>query len=802
MGRVLGQVYLILVALLVVAFGAVLMRGGAVLMTLGGSAYYFPAGTMAVVAGMILLVNRKIWALWIYAAFLAITSAWALWEAGPHFWPLAGRLGLPAVLGALVAFCAPLLPQTGRRRAPTGGWVLGGWLLIIGVLATFAYAFQPIWLVRPARGAGAAVANPAPMPQAAAWTGFGRTAEGTQFAPFDQITAANVAQLKVAWTFRSGDIASGGKENQNTPLQVGERLYACSPSNKVFALEAATGKVAWSYDPQVGAGASPSWQRCRSLAYKDFGDGQAPAPAQGAAAPVAGPCQRRIYLTTADMRLIALDADDGKPCAGFGADGQVMLSAGMGPVVPGFYNPTSGPVVAGDNLIVGGWVMDNQAVDEPSGVVRAFDARTGAMAWAFDIGRPGVTTAPAAGETYTRGTPNMWSTPTYDAALGLVFLPMGNATPDMYGGQRSAATEEVGAAIVALDARTGARRWVFQTTHHDIWDYDLPSKPVLYDAPDDKGGRVPALIQTTKRGEIFMLDRRDGKPIAQVVEKPAPSGGLPGERLSPTQPYSVGMPEIRQGALSEAGMWGITPIDQLYCRIAFKRLKYQGDFTPPSTDWYLPHPSPYGTMNWGGISIDPVNDYLIVNDMRIMMKAKLIPRDGVDQAMTASGKKAPSVAGVVPMAGTPYGAVRAMVTSLLGVPCTAPPFGAMTAIDLNTRKIAWQRSLGTPKQIGPLGHPTGMTVPIGLPSLGGPVATKSGLIFYSGTADYFLRAMDVRTGREVWKSPLPVGAQSTPLVFSDPATGKEYVVVTAGGGRTAPDRGDYVIAYALPAPPP
>ncbi|OJU11973.1 MAG: quinate dehydrogenase [Caulobacterales bacterium 68-7] len=790
---VVGCAYRIVVAALTLLFGLALVVGGVQLLQLGGSPYYLIAGLVASLVAVLLLL-RSLWAAPVYAVLLLATLGWSLWEAGSAFWPLAARLGLPAVLGLLIAFAVPMLK--GGERFRTSSRLVGG-VFAVGLIGAFALAFQPIWTVR-AAGEPAPVANPLPMPEAADWLQYGRTPEGDQFAPFDQITPANVAQLKVAWTFRTGDLATGGKENQNTPLQIGDRLFACTPSNQVFALDAETGRQVWKYDPQVGAGASPSWQRCRSVAYHDLAPTPRPSP-QGAGWGEAAACERRLYLTTADMRLIAIDAANGQPCAAFGQNGVVALATGMGPVIPGFYNPTSGPVVAGDNLIVGGWVMDNQSTDEPSGVVRAFDLRTGALAWAYDVGRPGQPNPPPEGQTYTRGTPNMWSVPTYDAALGLVFLPMGNGTPDMYGGRRIAATDRVGAAIVALDARTGQERWVFQTTHHDIWDYDLPSKPVLYDVPNGAGGRLPALIQTTKRGEIFMLDRRTGRPIAEVQEKPVPStGALPGERLSPTQPYSVGMPQIRQGVLSEARMWGVTPLDQLACRIAFKSLKYDGDFTPPSTDWYLPHPSPYGTLNWGGVSVDRVHDYLVLNDMRIMMKAKLIPRPGVQSALTASGKKAPSVAGVVPMEGTPFGAVRAMVTSPLGVPCTEPPFGTMTAIDLKTRKIAWQRSLGTPKQIGPLGHGLGLPIPIGMPSLGGPVATKSGLVFYTGTADYFLRAMDVRTGREIWKSPLPVAGQATPTVFVSPASGRQFVVVTAGGGRTAPDRGDYIIAYALP----
>lgn len=776
--------------------GLYLAYGGVQLLQLGGSWYYLPVGILIAVSGVLLALGHVRGA-WLYGLSFVITVIWALFEAGLAFWPLAARLGLLAFIGLFVALLTPGLRGAASyrhvRQASRG--VAG--VLALGLLGALLAAFQPIWTVKP--GAAPELAQGyQPGDDGADWTNYGRTPDGTQFAPLDQITPDNVSKLQVAWTFRTGDFAYGGAENQNTPLQIGNVVYACTPTNQVFALDADSGKQIWTFDPKANAGYSPSWQRCRSLAYYEVPQSKATQSTAASDSPAAAACQRRIYLTTAHLRLIALDAANGQPCEGFGDGGFVSLAEDMGEIIPGFYNPTAGPVLAGDRLIVGGWVMDNQSVDEPSGAVRAFDAVTGQLAWAWDVGRPGVTTAPGPGEHYTRGTPNTWAVPTYDAELGLVYLPTGNGTPDMYGGHRTPETDRVSSSIVALDARTGAERWVFQTTRHDVWDYDLPSKPVLYDVPGGNGERIPALIQTTKRGEIFLLDRRSGKPIAEVVEKDVPTDGVPGERLSPTQPYSVGMPQIRQGRLTEAGMWGITPMDQLACRIAFRQLEYKGDFTPPSTRWYLPHPSPFGTMNWGGISIDKAHDYLIVNDMRIMMKARLIPRDEVSKATAQSGKAGPGVGGIVPMEGTPYGLSRAMVTSPLGVPCTDPPFGMMTAIDLKTRQIAWQRSMGTAEQLGPLGIKTGLPIPIGMPTLGGPVATASGLIFFTGTADYYLRAIDVKTGQEVWKSPLPVGAQSTPLVFKSPESGKQYVVVTAGGGRTAPDRGDYIIAYALP----
>lgn len=777
--------------ILVGLLGAAMAYGGVRLASLGGSAYYLVAG-VAMLASGVLLARRRLLGAGIFALVLSGSVAWAWWEAGPNFWALAGRLGMLAVLGVLVALLAPSLsnatPRRGLKAASYGvAAVLGLALIGAGV-----QAFRPIWLVAPARAPQVA-SDYQPGDDRQDWTGFGRTSDGQRFAPFTQIDKNNVSQLEVAWTFRTNDFAYGGGENQNTPLQIGGTLYACTPSNQVFAVDAVSGQQIWKFDPEVSSGSSPGWLRCRSLAYADLA-----LPETHASIPIdkGAVCQQRIYLTTGDMRLIALDAATGKPCAGFGDQGNVFLAEGMGKTIPGFYNPTSGPVLARGKLIVGGWVMDNQAVDEPSGVVRAFDAVTGKLAWAWDIGRPGQPNPPPAGEHYTRGTPNMWAVPTVDEALGLVYLPTGSATPDMYGGQRSAVVDKYSSAVVAVDVATGQERWVFQTTHHDLWDYDLPSKPVLYDAPDGKGGRIPALIQTTKRGEIFMLDRRTGTPIAEVEERPVPTKGLPGERFSPTQPYSVGMPQIREPELTERMMWGITPLDQLACRIEFKQLHYEGDFTPPNTAWYIPHPSPFGTMNWGGISIDRQHDLLLVNDMRIMMKARLLPRDTVNAALAASNKLVPGSAGVVPMDGTPYGAVRPMVTSPLGVPCSQPPFGTLTAIDMNTRQIVWQRSMGTVEQMGPLGIRTHLPMPLGMPTLGGPVATASGLVFFTGTVDYYLRAMDVATGEEIWKSPLPVGAQSTPLVYE--RDGRQFVVVTAGGARTTPERGDYIIAYALP----
>jgi quinate dehydrogenase (quinone) len=779
------KAYANLLGVILLLVGAYFLYGGYQLIALGGSAYYLIAGVV-LIAAAVLLFRKDVRVGHLYLAFFVVTIAWALWETGLQFWPLAARLGMFAVFGLLIALCLPKLRGAARiaRIRPLSYGTAGA--LAIALVTTFIGAFSPAWLVKPTY-VPAVAKDYKPGNEPDQWTGFGRTPKGEQFSPDSQINRENIGKLEVAWTFHTGDMTGNGRENQNTPLQIGNTLYPCTPTNQVFAVRGDTGEKLWHWDPKVTPKSTANWMRCRSLAYYDV-----PGLADDA------PGKRRIYVSTGDMRLVALDAATGKPVPGFGDDGTVFLATGMGAVIPGFYNPTSGPFVAGKNLIVGGWVMDNQSADEPSGVVRAFDAETGKLAWAWDVGRPGQPNPPAEGESYTRSTPNMWATPSYDAELNMVYLPTGNGTPDLYGGQRSAATDRVGASVIAVDATTGKEIWAFQLVHHDVWDYDLPSKPVLYDMPDGKGGRIPALVQAGKNGEIFVLDRRTGKPITRVEERAVPIKGVAGERLSPTQPYSVGMPSMRDPVLTEQMMWGITPLDQLNCRVQFKGLHYEGDYTPPQLTWYLQSPSWFGTTNWGGQSIDKQHDIMIVNDMRVMMKGRLLTRDDEIAETKKSGKGTDSTGGVVPMRKTPYGGNRAMVQSFLGVPCTNPPFGTMGAIDMRTQKMLWHRSLGTPSEFGPLGIKTHLPIELGMPTLGGAVTTGSGLVFFSATSDYYLRAMDVLTGETLWKSKLPVGAGSTPLVFTSPEDGRQYVVVTANGARSAPDFGDYIIAYALP----
>ena len=587
----------------------------------------------------------------------------------------------------------------------------------------------------------------------------------------------------MAWTFRTGDIpqsTGAGAEDQNTPLQIGDTVYTCTAYGKVFALDADTGAQRWKFDPQ---GSAPNWQRCRGLGYSE-------APAPAGAQPTA--CTKRLFLPTGDARLIAINAETGKPCEAFGNQGTVDLKTDMGEVKPGYYQQTSTPLVAGDVVIVGGRVADNYSTGEPPGVVRAYDVRSGELVWAWDPGNPNTTKRPPAGETYTRGTPNVWSAMSYDAKLGLVYLPTGNATPDFFGGQRTEFDDKWNSSIVAVDVKTGQVRWHFQTTHHDLWDFDLPAQPLLYDVPDDKGVMQPALAQVTKQGEIFLLNRATGVPIARVEERPVPQGHVPGERYSPTQPFSVDMPSIGNKTLTESDMWGATPFDQLMCRIQFKGMRHEGVYTPPGMDRALQFPGSLGGMNWGSVSVDPHTNYMFVNDMRLGLANYMIPRDKIGAG--ASGIEM----GVVPQEGTPFGAMRERFLSAVGIPCQKPPFGTMSAIDLKTHKLMWQVPVGTVQDTGPLGIRMHLPIPIGMPTLGASLATQSGLLFFAGTQDFYLRAFDTGNGNEIWKSRLPVGSQSGPMTYVSPKTGKQYILLTVGGARQSTDRGDYVIAYALP----
>lgn len=781
-----GSVSLSMLGGIILLVGLFMLIGGIELQSLGGSGYFSLAGVGLTLSGILIALRRPSGVVLYLAVFIA-SLVWSLWDVGLSFWPLFSRLVMLAVLALLLLLLVPSL-RFGERSTPLFSAYISATVILFGLLATLYLAFQPRSIVgadvslKPAPGKAVA-----PSPDGG-WMHYGLTPSGTRFASVDQITPDNVAELEVAWIYRTGEVPSGPEGFVVTPLQVNGLVYGCTQSNVLFALDADTGEEQWRFDSQSTPNNRP---RCRGVGYHET-DLSAATVERGDVQP--SHCARRIISTTVDARIVAVDALTGSPCKDFGDDGAVDLTQGMGEVTPGYYFPTAAPTIAHDLIIVGGLVKDNVKVGEPSGVVRAFNVYTGELAWAWDLGNPGLTGLPPEGESYTRGTPNVWSTPAYDTALGLIYLPTGNATPDFWGGHRTQADEDYSSSIVALDINTGRERWRFQTVHHDIWDYDVPSQPALYDVPDGHGGVLPALIQTTKTGQIFMLDRRDGTPIAEVQERPVPRDGVADDWSAPAQPYSTGMPVIGAEPLSERRMWGLTPLDQLACRIAFRKARYDGDFTPPSERTTIHFPGWFGGMNWGSVSIAENLGYLFVNDIRMGVTTRLIARADYDAKYGAGGIEGGGAAQL----GTPWGIEQASFVSPLGIPCQAPPYGTLTAIDLATREIAWQIPLGTVEDSGPLGVATRLPIPIGMPSRGGPVSTTSGLVFMAGSQDYYLRAFDVHRGRELWKGRLPVGAETTPMTYQSTRTGRQFVVISAGGTAASKEMGDYVVAFALP----
>lgn len=787
-----GRWYWLAVGLLMLLMGLYLTIGGGILLGKGGSWYFVLMGLAMLASATLLLARRRAGA-HLYALAFVLTLVWAWWDAGWEFWPLVSRLMVFAVLGLLVALGYAQLEagklvmnDYGRLGAAVSVVVLG-----LGIVATAVSAFSPKGVIAPEVTEVPSVGSM--EIKASDWTDWGQGPTGQRFAAVEQISRDNVDKLAVAWTARTGDVpqsTGSGAEDQNTPQQIGERLYVCTAYGKVLALDVDTGEEKWKFDPEAK---SPNWQRCRGLGYFDGNEAAIKASgALGKPGDVAPGCRRRLFLPTIDARLIALDPDSGKPCTDFGKDGVLDLTQGMGEVKQGWYQQTSAPLVAENLVIVGGRVADNFSTDEPSGVVRAFDVHSGKLVWAWDPGNADITGPPPQGQTYTRNSPNVWGGMSYDARLGLAYLGTGNATPDFYAAQRTPEMEKNSSAIVAMDIRTGKPRWLYQTVHHDLWDFDIPSQPALVDVSNAQGGVDPALLQVTKQGMIFMLNRETGEPLAEVQELPVPQGHVPGERYAPTQPHSTGMPNIGNQTLKESDMWGATPFDQLLCRIAFKDMQHQGVFTPPGMGPTLQFPGSLGGMNWGSVSIDPISQTMFVNDMRLGLANYMIAR--ADMKPGASGIEM----GAVPQEGTPFGAMRQRFLSPLGIPCQKPPFGTMTAVDLKSRQIKWQVPVGTVRDTGPLGIPMWLPIPIGMPTLGPSMVTKSGLVFFAGTQDFYLRAFDSANGKEIWRSRLPVGSQGGPMSYVSPRTGRQYVVITAGGARQSPKRGDYVIAYALP----
>ena len=761
-------------AMALIVLGAPLLFGGLWLAGLGGSPYYIIAGIGLIATGGLLWFG-SIWGLRLYWCVLAITLVWALGEVGFAPWPLVPRLLGPALIGGWL--CLPFV----RRKidAPTApsflAWAPPAWVwpAAAGAVLIFVLGVSALSGPRPENIDSVAAAEPV------GWPHIGNSLGGARYATADQINTENVAGLREAWRFNIGHTMA---TLEATPILAAGQLAFCTADNVVVALDPETGAENWRFNPEADT-EQRMHLACRGLAQAEI---------ETAASDNA--CGARIYTATIDARLIALDAKTGAPCEGFGDHGTVSLMEGIGEQPRGFYYATSAPLVSNGVVVVGSYVMDNQRVNAPSGVVRAYDVETGALRWAWDMGRPDRIGAPSEGETYTPGTPNAWTNLSADPDLGLVYVPLGNPAPDFWGGARRDFDERYGSSVVALSLETGRPAWSFQTTHHDVWDYDVPAQPVLIDLPTPAGVQ-PALIAATKRGQLFVLNRRTGAPIFPVQERPTPQGASQGDWLAPSQPYSA--LSLAPRRLRETDTWGMTPFDHLYCRIAFRRLRYDGDFTPPGVTASIKYPGAFGIMDWGGVAIDEDRAILVANTSYMASIDHLVPRDEAPEYTRAVSDLRLYEWG--PQEDTPFVINTRFFLSPLRVPCLAPPWGRMNALNLRTGELMWSRPLGTARDSGPLDIPSQLPLEMGVPNMGGAIVTRGGLAFIGAAVDHYFRAYDVASGKELWRARLPASANSIPMTFVSAENGRQYVVVAAGGHLgMAPHLGDAIIAYALP----
>ena len=777
-------------AIVIGIFAAALFWQGATLLGMGGTPYYVVAGLAMLVAAWDLFCGRPRGFV-IFSGVLLLTLAWAVYESGSGFWTVGSRIWIIGLFA--VWLCLPMIrrglwpqpiPKLFSLRSVQLSAVASA--LVLGAMCVNQFSGTNVDFEPKQYG---------PAQNASDWNAYGGNKAGTRYAPFETINADNVNQLQRAWEVRTG---VAGRFS-GTPLQIGDGIYLCTAQNVMISLDPDSGEERWRFDPKNETPPYSLFGNCRGVTYYKLED-----VADGAQ------CKERIFTATTDARLIAVDKDTGLPCEDFGNDGQISLLAGMGEVKPYYYFVTSPATVASGVLVVGGWVMDNQEVEEPSGVVRAYDPKTGKLAWAWDIGREGNTQMPPDGESYTRGTPNVWSLTSADDELGLVYLPTGNATPDYFGAHRTDAMEKYASSIVAVDATTGLTRWHFQTTHHDIWDYDVPSQPTLVDLTLD-GERRKSVIVPTKRGELFMLDRETGELLTEVTERPVPQTDLENEWSAPTQPFSTGMPTFAYPLITESKMMGITPFDQIACRKALLDLRYEGPLTPPSERGTLLYPGPGGGMNWGSVAVDERRQLMVVNNMHLPFTVHMIPREQ-DPATNGEGpSRGYGIGGQ--QRGTPFSARVDMFSSPLGIPCIQPPFGEMAVVDLTTQEIVWRRPVGTAAISLPGGR-VGVPLEMGTPFSAGSIVTAGGLIFNGGVMDGYFRALDLFSGEELFADPLHAASGATPMSYVSPKTGKQYVLLTLPGeaaiGVGADHSGDtnsttavnagggHVVAYTLP----
>jgi quinoprotein glucose dehydrogenase len=606
---------------------------------------------------------------------------------------------------------------------------------------------------------------------ALAWEHWGGDRGGMRFSPLAAITPANVDNLIKAWQFRTGDLEARAPEvmartkSQATPLFVENSVIFCSPFNEVIALDPGTGAQKWRFDPKIGTGARVANRyNCRGVAY--WVDDQA---GEGA------PCRARIIMNTNDARLIALDAKTGVACAGFGSGGEIAIDIGEPAASPGEFQITSPPVIGRDVVVVGSAIGDNRAVDAPRGTVRAFDARTGRVRWNWD---------PLLHDGIVAGHANVWAPMSVDEERGLVLLPTGSASPDFWGGKRPGNNEHANS-VVALRAETGELVWSFQTVHHDLWDYDVPAQPTLARIDTGEGMR-DVVIQPTKQGFVFVLDRDTGKPVWPVEERAVPQGGAEGEQLSPTQPFPTHVPVLVPQEISADDVFRPFPfLRGTACEKLLGGARNEGLYTPPSTQGSIVYPMTGGGVNWGGAAYDPVNQILYANTSRAVNIVKLIPQ------ADAVGFKAPPGHDFGPQRGAPFAMTRTVAMSPLGILCNPPPWGELVAVDLKAGKILWRSSVGSTEDRAPLG----IAFNWGTPLVNGVLVAAGGVVF-TGALDAYLRAFDAKSGTELWQGRLPVPGVANPMTYA--WNGEQYVLISAGGhSESGATIGDSLVAFRL-----
>jgi len=611
------------------------------------------------------------------------------------------------------------------------------------------------------------------------WLYYGGDQGGRHYSSASQINKDNVADLDVAWVHRSGDVEAFGDAMENTstqstpillPQAAGQSLVYCTPFNRVIALDPATGEQRWDFDPKIDRRGSRTF-RCRGVSYAE----------ETAVAPNAQ-CRHRVYLATHDRRLWAIDARNGKPCEGFGESGRVELFGEEG-YVPGDISSSSAPTVAGGLVIVGSGIIDFSRSTTPRGTVGAFDSATGKLVWQFD---------PLQGHA-SSGAANVWAPISVDEENGLVFLPTSTASPDYYGVSRPGDGLYANS-IVALDLKTGELRWHFQHVRHDLWDYDTPAQPILFEWTKD-GESIPALVQVTKQSYVFVFNRLTGEPLWEITEQPVPPSQIPGEHASPTQPKPVAPPPLIDSFLMPDQAWGFTPWDRGHCAKQIAELNNLGLFTPTSEKLTLMYPGSLGGANWGGGALVADSGVLLVNINSAAFTGRLIPTPPGDASQARTDHPESGERMQVTMQGTPYNIDIGALMSPLGIPCNPPPWGKLVAVDLFEGTIVWETALGSVHEMGPVTAPFHITW--GTPNLGGGVATGGGVFFIGATMDRQIRAFDADNGDTLWKFTLPNDATATPMTYV--YRGRQYVVINSGGHfMFQRGYGDYLYAFALP----